>query len=67
MPQDWRKANATPVFLKGRKENLRKYKLKSFILVSGKAMEQQILEKVPRHMSEKKIIRSSQYGFKKGK
>jgi len=36
-------------------------------LIPGKVMEQLILETICRHKKEKKIIRSSQRGFTKGK
>lgn len=63
--EDWRKENVTTIFKKGKKENPDNYRLVSFIPIPGKMMEQLILEITSCHMKEKKITRSSQYGFTK--
>lgn len=63
--EDWRKENVTTIFKKGKKENPDNYRLVSFITIPGKMMEQLILEITSSHMKEKKITRSSQYGFTK--
>lgn len=60
--EDWRKENVTTIF---KKENPDNYRLVSFIPIPGKMMEQLILEITSSHMKEKKITRSSQYGFTK--
>ncbi|KAF4795873.1 RNA-directed DNA polymerase from mobile element jockey-like protein [Turdus rufiventris] len=62
VPEDWKKANVTPVFKKGKREDTGNYSLTS---ISGKVMEQLILEATSKHM-EHKVIRSSQHGFNKG-
>ncbi|GAB0183454.1 mitochondrial enolase superfamily member 1 [Grus japonensis] len=58
VPEDWRKANATPVFKKGKKEDPENYKLVSLISISGKVMEQLILGAINKHVEEKKVIGS---------
>lgn len=60
--EGWRKANVPPLFRKGKKENPENYRLVSFIPISREMMEQLILENTSRHVKEKKITRSSQYG-----
>ncbi|PKU35296.1 hypothetical protein llap_14400 [Limosa lapponica baueri] len=65
VPEDWRKANVTPVFKKGKKEDLGNYRLVS--LTSGKMMKRLLLGIISKHMEEKKAIRSSQHRFNKGK
>ncbi|XP_068793436.1 microcephalin isoform X3 [Struthio camelus] len=62
-----KKANVTPVFKKGKKEepgNSRPVILPS---IPGKVMEQLTLEVVTKHLEDRKVIRSSQHGFTKGK
>ncbi|GAB0209507.1 mitochondrial enolase superfamily member 1 [Grus japonensis] len=67
VPEDWRKANVTLVFKKGKKENLGSYRLVSLNSIPGKMMEQLILGVINKHMEEKEVIGSGQHGFTKGK
>ncbi|PKU36535.1 rna-directed dna polymerase from mobile element jockey- hypothetical protein [Limosa lapponica baueri] len=66
VPEDWRKANITPVFKKGKKEDPGNYRPVSLTSIPGKMMERLILGIILKHMEEKKAIRSSQHGFTKG-
>jgi len=65
--EDWRKASVTPIFKKGEKENPQNYRLVSLTSIPGKVMEQLILSVISKQVEEKKVIRSSQHGFTKGK
>jgi len=67
VPEDWRKANVTPIFKKGKKEDPGNYRPVSLTSILGKEMEQLILEVIIKQVEEKKVIRSSQHGFTKGK
>ncbi|GAB0186537.1 mitochondrial enolase superfamily member 1 [Grus japonensis] len=67
VPGDWRKANVTPVFKKGKKEDPGNYRPVSLFSIPGKVMEQLILGVINKHVEEKKVIRSGQHGFTKGK
>jgi len=67
VPEDWRKANVTAIFKKGKKEDPGNYRLLSLTSIPGKVMEQLILEAIIKQVEEKKVIRSSQHGFTKGK
>ncbi|GAB0208805.1 mitochondrial enolase superfamily member 1 [Grus japonensis] len=65
--KDWRKANVTPVFKKGKKEDPGNYRPVSLTSIPGKVMEQLILGVINKHVEDKKVIRSGQHGFSKGK
>jgi len=67
VPEDWRKANVTPVFKKGKKEDPGNYRPVSPTSILGKIMEQVILEVIIKQVEEKKLIRSTQHAFTKGK
>jgi len=67
VPEDWRRANVIPVFKKGKKEDPGNYRLVSLTSILGKMMELLILEVIIKQVEEKKVIRSSQHGFTKGK
>ena len=66
MPEDWRKAIVTPVFIKGKKEDPGNYRPVNLTSIPGKMMEQLMLDIIIKQ-EEKKVIRSSQNGFTKGK
>ena len=66
VPEDWRLANVTPIYKKGRKEDLGNYKPVSLTSVPGKAMEI-ILGEITRHVCGIQGIRPSQHGFMKGR
>jgi len=67
VPEDWRKANVTPIFKKDKKEDTGNYRPVSFTSIPGKVMEQLILGVIIKLVEEKKVIRSRQHGFTKGK
>ncbi|GAB0205958.1 mitochondrial enolase superfamily member 1 [Grus japonensis] len=66
VPEEWRKANVTPVFRKGKKEDPGNYRPVSLTSIPAKAMEQLILGVINKHVEEK-VIGSGQHGFTKGK
>jgi len=67
VPEDRRKASFSPIFKKGKKEDPWNYRPVSLTSIPGKVMEQFILEVINKQVQEKKVIRSSQLGFTKGK
>ncbi|KFW79099.1 hypothetical protein N305_02296, partial [Manacus vitellinus] len=56
VPEDWKKANVTPVFQAKNKEDLGNYWQISLILVPSKVMEQILLETMLRHIKDRKVI-----------
>ncbi|KFV87094.1 RNA-directed DNA polymerase from mobile element jockey, partial [Struthio camelus australis] len=56
VPEDWKKANVTPVFQKGKKEEPGNYRPVSLTSIPGKVMEQLLLEVITKHVEDKKVI-----------
>ncbi|KFV78754.1 hypothetical protein N308_01132, partial [Struthio camelus australis] len=56
VPEDWKKANVTPLFQKGKKEEPGNYRPVSLTSILGKVMEQLILEVLTKHLEDKKVI-----------
>ena len=62
VPDDWRKANITLIFGKGRKEDPGNIRPLGLTLVPRKVMEQIFLEAISQHMQDTKVTGSSQPG-----
>ncbi|GAB0203786.1 mitochondrial enolase superfamily member 1 [Grus japonensis] len=67
VPEDWRKANVTLVFKKGKEEDPGNYRPVSLTSIPGKVMEQLILGVISKHVEEEEVIGGGQHGFTKGK
>ena len=67
VPVDWKLANVTLIYRKGRKENPGNYKPVSLTSVPGKVMEQIILSAITQHVQDNQVMRPSQHAFVKGR
>ncbi|XP_074998798.1 TBC1 domain family member 7 isoform X1 [Calonectris borealis] len=67
VPVDWRLANVTPIYKKGRKEDPGNYRPVSLTSVLGKVLEQIILSAITWHVQSNQVSRPSQHGFMKGR
>ncbi|KAK4812899.1 hypothetical protein QYF61_027293 [Mycteria americana] len=65
VPEDWKKANATPIYKKGLKEDPENYRPIGLTSVLGKVMERILLGAITSQM--KHVIGKSQHGFPKAK
>lgn len=57
----------TPIFRKGKKEDPWNYRLVNVTSIPRKVMKQLIQTYISRYIKDKKIVRSSQHGSRKGK
>lgn len=63
VPEDWKQANVTAIFRKGKTEDPVKYRPVWLTSVPGKVLEQLILESISKHMKGKKVFGNSQHVF----
>jgi len=54
--EDWRKANVTPIFKKGKKEDPGNYRSVSLTFIPGKVMEQLILEVILNKWRKRRLL-----------
>lgn len=67
MSENRRNADVTPILKKGKREDKRNHSPVSPTSIPAKATEHQILETIASYMKDKRVIKSSQRGFTKGK
>ena len=65
VPEDWRKANVTPIYKKGSREDPGNYRPISLTSIPGKVMEWILLGSITSQM--KHVVGKSQHGFTKGR
>ncbi|KGL86335.1 hypothetical protein N301_09028, partial [Charadrius vociferus] len=56
VPEDWRKADITPIFKKGKKEDPGNYRPVSLTSVPRKVTERLILDVISKHIEEQGVI-----------
>jgi hypothetical protein len=67
IPEDWRKANVSPIFKKGSKLSPNNYRPVSLTSVTCKVMEALVREKVLAHLVENRLVCDEQHGFTPGR
>ena len=63
VPEDWRKANITPIFKSGSKMTAGNYRPVSLTCIICKIMESIIRDKMVEHFTKHELIHSTQHGF----
>jgi Reverse transcriptase (RNA-dependent DNA polymerase) len=66
VPEDWRTANVTPIFKKGRKSDPENYRPVSLTSVSCRIMESVIKDHIVKHLDKHGLVKKTQYGFSRG-
>ena len=64
IPEDWRAANITPIYKKGKKSEAGNYRPVALTSVCCKLLEHLIRDEVTEHLEVNKLIRDSQHGFR---
>ncbi len=67
IPEDWRKANVTPIFKKGTKGDPGNYRPVSLTNVLCKLLESIIKDKLLHHLMANNLIKDTQHGFMPGR
>ena len=67
IPNDWKKANVSPIFKKGARNRAENYRPISLTSIVCKLMESIIKEAVMSHVLSNKLLSSKQYGFISGR
>ena len=67
VPGDWKTANITPIYKKGRKSDPGNYRPVSLTSICGKLMEGHLKREIENHLKKNKLIINSQHGFMSGK
>ena len=67
VPEDWRIANVTPIFKKGKKTDPSNYRPVSLTSICCKLMEAHLKTKITEHLKGQNLMNTSQHGFIKGR
>jgi hypothetical protein len=67
VPEDWREANVTPIFKKGKKSCPGNYRPVSLTSICSKLMESVVRDTMTTHLTNNNLIGPSQHGFMKGR
>ena len=64
IPEDWRKANITPIYKKGKKSEAGNYRPVALTSVCCKLLEHIIRDEVVEHLEKNGLLTESQHGFR---
>lgn len=64
VPDDWRRANISPIYKKGSKLDPLNYRPVSLTSIGSKVLESIIREEIVRHLIKHKLITNAQHGFR---
>jgi ribonucleases P/MRP protein subunit RPP40 len=67
IPDDWKRANVTPLFKKGSKKDASNYRPISLTSQFGKILEKIIKTQISDFLENNKLIHETQHGFRRGK
>ncbi len=67
VPEDWRRANVTPLFKKGAKCKPENYRPVSLTSVISKVFESIMRDAIVVHLKRHKLVKDSQHGFTQGR
>ena len=64
VPDDWRQANAAPIFKKGEKYDAANYRPVSLTCICCKTLEHIIVSNINKHLAFESILADCQHGFR---
>jgi Reverse transcriptase (RNA-dependent DNA polymerase) len=65
VPEDWKRANVTPIYKKGTKADPSNYRPVSLTSISCKMLESILRDSIVKHLEQNNLVESSQHGFVK--
>ena len=67
LPKDWKVANITPIFKKGKRTDPNNYRPVSLTSAVCKIMETMIRDEIREHMEDQELFSQDQHGFRQGR
>ena len=67
IPEDWKTANITPVFKKGKRSDAANYRPISLTCIACKLMEHILTSQIMKHANDHNILYGLQHGFREGR
>ncbi|KAF2345377.1 Reverse transcriptase domain [Trinorchestia longiramus] len=64
VPDDWKRANVTPIFKKGNKQIPNNYRPISLTSVISKTIERLLKVRITKHLNDQNLINDTQHGFR---